>query len=487
MSNIVILGAGVAGHTAAAYLQKGLSKKNHKITVISPTPTYQWIPSNIWVGVGRMIPEEIKFDLRPLYKKWGIEFIQAKAQNFFPEGDDQISNGFVEVEYTNEDNKGEKRKVAYDYLINATGPKLNFEATEGLLPGNGNIVSVCTFGHASHAWELFQRKLNKMKEGEKQIFVIGTGHPTATCQGAAFEYILNVDFEIKKRGLEKQAEVIWITNEYELGDFGMGGAFIPKGGYISNTKLFAESYFVERNITWIKRAGVKKIDDHKIYYETLDGDYLEQVYDFAMLIPSFTGHGFKAYNKLGNDISEKLFAPSGLMKVDADYTPKPFDQWSIKDWPETYQNPSYPNIFAPGIAFAPPHSISKPMTSKNGTPIFASAPRTGMPSGIMGKVTAENIIHWIKTGDAIMKHKASMGRMGAACIVSAGYGMSKGTAATMTVSPIVPDWEKFPDWGRDIRTTMGEPGLAGHWLKWLMHYMFLYKAKGLPFWWMIPE
>jgi sulfide:quinone oxidoreductase len=434
-----------------------------------------------------MTPEEIKFDLKPLYKKWDIRFIQAKAQTFFPEGDEQISNAYIEVEYTSEAQKGEKLKVPYDFLINATGPKLNFEATEGLVPGNGNIASVCTFSHASHAWELLQDKLHKMSKGEKQVFVIGTGHPTATCQGAAFEYILNVDFEIKRRGLEKQAEVIWITNEYELGDFGMGGAFIPKGGFISNTKLFAESYFVERNINWIKRAGVKKIDATKIYYENLDGEYLEQIYDFAMLIPGFSGHGFKAFDKLGNDITEKLFAPNGLMKVDADYTLKPFEQWSIKDWPETYQNPSYPNIFAPGIAFAPPHSISKPMKSKNGTPIFASTPRTGMPSGIMGKVTADNIINWIQTGNSTMQHKASMGRMGAACIVSAGYGMRKGTAATMTVSPVVPDWDKYPDWGRDIKTTMGEPGLAGHWLKWLMHYMFLYKAKGKPFWWLIPE
>jgi sulfide:quinone oxidoreductase len=272
-----------------------------------------------------------------------------------------------------------------------------------------------------------------------------------------------------------------------LGDFGMGGAFIKKGGFISNTKLFAESYFVERNINWIKRAGVKKIDDQKIYYENLNGEYLEQPYDFAMLIPGFAGHGFKAFNKTGADITDKLFAPNGLMKVDADYTPKSFEDWSIHDWPQTYQNPSFPNIFAPGIAFAPPHAISKPMTSKNGTPIFATAPRTGMPSGVMGKVTADNIVEWIKTGSPTIKHKASMGKMGAACIVSAGYGISKGTAATMTVSPVVPDWEKYPEWGRDIKTTMGEPGLAGHWLKWLMHYMFLYKAKGKPFWWLIPE
>ena len=486
MARVVVLGAGIAGHTAASYLQKYLSK-DHKITVVSPTSTYQWIPSNIWVGVGRMTAEEIKFDLNPLYKKWGIEFLQAKALKFYPEGDDEIDTGYVTVEYTFPEKSRLIQKVPYDFLINATGPKLNFAATEGLIPGKGNIASVCSFNHATEAWELFKQKLDKMKDGQKQVFVIGTGHPTATCQGAAFEYILNVDFEIKRRGLQSQAEVIWITNEYELGDFGMGGAFIKKGGFISNTRLFAESYFVERNIKWIKRAGVKKIDERKIYYENLDGDYLEQPYDFAMLIPGFAGHGFKAFDKRGKDISDLLFAANGLMKVDADYSLKPFEEWSVNDWPQTYQNPSYPNIFAPGIAFAPPHSISKPMTSKNGTPIFATAPRTGMPSGVMGKVTAENIIAWIKTGRSEIKHKASMGRMGAACIVSAGYGMSKGTAATMTVSPVVPDWEKYPDWGRDIKTTMGEPGLAGHWLKWLMHYMFMYKAKGKAFWWMIPE
>jgi len=40
--------------------------------VLSPSSTYQWIPSNIWVGVGRMTADEIKFDFSPLYKKWGI-------------------------------------------------------------------------------------------------------------------------------------------------------------------------------------------------------------------------------------------------------------------------------------------------------------------------------------------------------------------------------------------------------------------------------
>jgi sulfide:quinone oxidoreductase len=127
------------------------------------------------------------------------------------------------------------------------------------------------------------------------------------------------------------------------------------------------------------------------------------------------------------------------------------------------------------------------MTSKNGLQITATAPRTGMPSSVIGKVVAQDIASIIKTGKQEFKHKASMARMGAACIISAGYGIRNGKAAVLTVYPIVPDWEKYPQWGRNIRYTVGEIGLAGHWMKLFMHYMFLYKAKAKPFWWILPE
>ena len=223
------------------------------------------------------------------------------------------------------------------------------------------------------------------------------------------------------------------------------------------------------------------------HYETLDGDMKTTAFDFAMLIPAFAGVGLKAYDKSGGDITARLFAPSGFMKVDADYSGKAFEDWSVEDWPSTYQSPAFSNIFATGIAFAPPHQISKPMKSPNGTLITPSPPRTGMPSGVIGKIVALNLIELIKSGRTDFRHKASMGRMGAACVVSAGYGMIKGNAATMTVYPIVPDWQKYPQWGRDISYTVGEAGLAGHWIKIFLHYMFIHKAKGYPFWWLIPE
>ncbi len=482
---VVVLGAGVSGHTAAAFLKKKLGKK-HEVVVVTPSQYYQWVPSNIWVGVGKMTVDQVRFKLEKVYNRWDIDYKQAKATAIFPEGDSTHEKGFVEISYTSETNRGETERIEYDFLVNATGPKLNFEATEGLGPGK-NSVSVCSYDHAAHAWEELQKSLELMKQGKKQRFLIGTGHPGATCQGAAFEYALNIAFEIKQRKLSHLAEITWISNEYEVGDFGMGGAFVKRGGYITSTKVFTESVFAENNIKWIKRAGVKKVEPGVAHYETLDGEMHTAEFDFAMLIPAFSGQDIKAFNKTGEDITSTLFAPNKFMKVDADYTPKAFEEWSVADWPQTYQSPAYENIYAAGIAFAPPHPISKPMKSVNGTMISPAPPRTGMPSGVTGKIIAQNIAESIKSGKIEHHHKASMGKMGAACIVSAGYSMTKGLGATMTVSPVVPDWEKYPEWGRDIKQTVGEIGLAGHWIKLFLHYMFLHKAKGYPFWWLVPE
>lgn len=485
MAKVVVLGAGVSGHTCASFLKKKLGKQ-HEVVVVSPNSYYQWIPSNIWVGVGQMTIDDVRFKLKKVYDRWGIDYKQAKAVSIHPEGDASISKGYVTIEYTDEEYAGYTETVDYDYLVNATGPKLNFGATEGLGPDK-NSLSVCTYSHAAHAWEELQKSIEKMKNGQKQRFLIGTGHAMATCQGAAFEYILNVAYEISRRGLSHMAELTWISNEYEVGDFGMGGAFIKRGGYITPTKVFTESLLAEYGIKWIRRAGVYKVEPGVAHYETLDGEMLSQEFDFAMLIPSFSGVGLTAFDKSGNDITDKMFLPNKFMKVDADYTAKPFGDWGANDWPTIYQTPMYSNIYAAGIAFAPPHPISKPMTSVNGRQIFPTPPRTGMPSGVIGKIIALNISEQIKGNHKEHHHKASMARMGAACIVSGGFGSFSGLGASMTVFPIVPDWEKYPEWGRDMTYSVGEAGLAGHWLKFILHYLFFHKAKGYPFWYLIPE
>jgi len=488
MARLVIMGGGVSGHTAATFARKWLGKE-HEVVVVTPNSQWNWIPSNIWVGVGQMSKEDVVFPLAPIYEKAGIDYRQAKAISIHPEGKDGDNTPFITIEYTGQGKEGQSDEITYDYLINATGPKLNFGATPGLGKGTNigeHTVSVCTADHAVHANHELRKIFDKAKAGQRQKIIVGTGHGMCTCQGAAFEYIFNIEHEAKKAGVRDMVDIKWISNESFLGDFGIGGLHMKRGGYAASSRLFAESLYSERNIPWIIGAHVSKVEAGRLEYELLDGSTGEEEFDFAMLIPPFAGVGLKAYAKDGSDITDTLFAPNGFLKVDAKYDAGAYENWKASDWPRTYQNPTYGNIFACGIAFAPPHLISKPMSSPNGTPINPTPPRTGMPSGIIGKTVAHSICDRIKNPDAKL-HEASMAEMGAACVASAGKGLTDGTAAALTVYPVVPDFEKYPGIGRDLDYTFGEIGLAGHWIKHILHHLFIYKAKLKPGWTLIPE
>jgi sulfide:quinone oxidoreductase len=480
MSRVVVLGAGISGHTAAAYARRWLGRDD-TVTVVSPDASYNWIPSNIWVGVGLMTPAQVTFPLAPVYERHGIEFKQAWGREIHPEGGEGEPGPYVVIERV----AGGTERVRYDFLINATGPALRFDRTEGLGPG-GYSQSVCTVSHAVAASAALDETVARMRRGERQRFLVGVGHGTCTCEGAAFEYIVNLEFELRARKVRDKADIVWLTNEYELGDFGMGGMHLKRGGYVVPSNLFTESLFAERGIDWITRAHVRKVENDRVWYETLDGAQREQEFDFAMLLPPFSGVGLRAYDREGSDITGRMFLPSDFMRVDADYRAKPYEQWAPGDWPRTYQSPDYPNVFAAGIAFAPPHPISRPHTSPNGTLIAPAPPRTGMPSAEIGKAVAASIADMIR-GAEQPTHAASMAEMGAACVASAGAHLFTGTAASMTVYPIVPDFGRYPRYGRDLNRTFGEIGLAGHWIKILLHHMFLYKARLRPGWALIPE
>jgi sulfide:quinone oxidoreductase len=492
MAKFVILGGGVAGHTAAGFAAKWLGK-DHEVVVVTPNAKWNWIPSNIWVGVGEMSKEDVTFSLAPVYKKAGITYKQAKGLSINPEGDIKTKRkkSFVSIEHTSKNKLGKKENITYDYLLNATGPKLNFGATKGLGVGSElgkHTVSVCSAEHAIEANKELEKCIAKMKKGEKQKFLIGTGHGLCTCQGAAFEYIFNVEHRLKEEGVREMAEIKWISNEAFLGDFGMGGVHMKVGGFTVSSNLFAESVFAERNVDWIIGAHVEKVAKNKVFYELLDGSKGEETFDFAMLIPPFAGVGLNAFNKNGKNITSKLFASNNFLKVDAKYDVGDYKNWKASDWPKTYQNPTYKNIFAAGIAFAPPHPISEPRFSPNKTPIYPTPPRTGMPAATIGKIVARSVADLILKGEEkTTLQTASMASMGAACVASTGKGIFNGSAASMSVYPIVPDFEKYPETGRDLKLTFGEVGLAGHWLKQILHYLFLYKAKMKMGWGFIPE
>ena len=479
MARIVVLGTGFAGNTAALNLKKALGGK-HDVIVVSPRKNFSYVPSLVWVGVGSMRPENTQFNLEPIYKKHGIEFKEGMAVEIHPDSQDQ----YVVVQYYD----GGTEQIKYDYLINATGPKLNYAATPGLGPDAGYSDSICTLPHAVKTRDNYLKAVEKMKQGKRQRFIVGTGHGTATCQGAAFEFIHNLEFDLNRRGVRRNADITWISNEPALGDFGVGGVIVKKNGNLVSGKLFAESTFLEKGIKWIERSHVRKVEEDSLNYVNIEGEEGKLGFDFAMLIPPFAGIPIAYIDKDGNDIKGQMCVSSGFMKVDADYASaaKPFEEWKNSDWPKKYNNPVYKNIFAAGIAFAPPHPISKPFKAPDGTIIAPSPPRTGMASGIIGHTVALSIIDMVKNGAEEPTQQASMTEFGAICITSMGKSMTRGSAALLTMDPVVPNYEKYK-FGRNLNYTFGDIGLAGHWVKYMLHYLFMWKMKGKFLWQFIPD
>jgi sulfide:quinone oxidoreductase len=471
---ILILGAGFAGHTAALHLSY-LVRGKADVTVVSPKNRFTWFPSLIWVGTGTMREEETVFALKPVYDKIGVGYIDARAK--------VINVGTQTV--TIEDAAGTASDLHYDYLVNATGPYLNFEGTPGLGPVAGNTMSVCTVEHAVETRERYLEIIRAAQSGKRQRIVVGVGHPAATCEGAGFEYLMNVHADLVRRGVRDAVALTWLTNEPEFGDFGVDGIEALKGGMLVRGASLVRMVLDESNIQAISGVGVTRVEPGKIFYERVGDEPGSIEFDFAMLLPQFRGIPMRYVDGPGTDITESMTMPSGFMRVDANYEPKSYDAYRGDDWPALYRSPFHDNVYAVGIAFAPPHPISRGKKTLSGLAVIATPPRTGMASGIMGRAVAENIALQVagKTPD----HHARMSEMPAACIASMGKSLFSGSAASIIMTPVVRDFERYPKYGRDIALCELDVGLNGGWTKRLLHSAFLWKLQAKPGWQLIPE
>ena len=378
MARVVILGAGISGHTAALHLRRMLDKE-HEVMVVSPNSQWNWIPSNIWVGVGKMTVKDVTFPLAPVYRRKGITYQQAKAVAVWPEGDQDDTRPGVDVVHTSPERQGETERIRYDYLVNATGPRLNFEATPGLGP-DGNSWSVCTAGHAVETAEA----LNQVDREAARRRAAAAGHRHGPrglhLRGRGVRVHLQRRAELRAAGVRDLAEIVYLSNEYDLGRL-RGRRHGVRPGRVPVIEPDVDGVAVPRARCAGNRSAHTSSGSRTARCSTRRSTAATRAstFDFAMLLPPFRGAALTAYDVEGTDITDRLFAPSGFLKVDADYTPKPYEEWRAEDWPSTYQSPAYGNIFGVGIAFAPPHPISRPRTSPNGTVITPARPAPACP------------------------------------------------------------------------------------------------------------
>ncbi len=334
MVHIVVLGAGLGGVPMACEM-KDLMKKGEKLTVISNTDYFHFVPSNPWVAVNWRTRDDIEVFLPDVFKKKGVEFTSSGAKKVDPE------NNRVEL------NDGQF--VEYDYLIIATGPELAFDEIEGLGP-DGYTQSVCHVDHALTAgeeWEKFCADPGPIVVGAVQ---------GASCFGPAYEFAMIMDTDLRRRKIRDKVPMTFVTSEPYVGHLGLDG--------VGDTKGLLESAFRDRYIKWITNAKTTKVEDGKMHVCEVDEQGEEKQlheldFKFSMMLPAF--RGIEAVRKI-----EGLGNPRDFIIVD-----------------EYQRNPKYQNVFGIGVCVA--------IAPTGPTPVPVGVPKTGYMIETMVTATSHNI------------------------------------------------------------------------------------------------
>jgi sulfide:quinone oxidoreductase len=348
---IVVVGGSFAGMTAAIEMKDALGQE-HDVIVLSKTKDFLFMPSLIWVPFGHRKREDITFALAPVFAKKGVEFQNVEVTRI------DLRERCIET--------SDRIRTPYDYLVLATGPKLDWSAVKGLGP-KANTQSIFTWEDAERAREAFERFLI-----EPGPVVVG-GVQGASCFGAAYEFLFNMAYELKKRDMQSRAPLTYVTAEPFLAHFGIGG-------FGAGTKM-TEMFFKHLNIDGVTNAMVTEVTRDEVHLD--DGRRIP--FRYAMFAPRFVG--VDAVRAL-----EEIVTPAGFVKVGP-----------------TYQTEAHPEVYAAGVAV----QLDPPQKTK----VPCGVPKTGYLSEEMARVVAHNIVADIR-GEPFVS--LPPGSIDAKCVLDAG-------------------------------------------------------------------
>ncbi len=335
MSDIVIIGAGLGGMSAAYEIRAALGGA-HRVTVVGDGAQFSFTPSNPWVGIGWRKPAEVQIDAASALARRDIGFIDSPASAVHP------SENRVLLQDGSE--------LTYDYLVITTGPRLAFDEIPGLGPVDGYTQSVCTTPHAASAWQAYQEFLKAPGP-----VVVGAAQG-ASCFGPAYEFALILDTDLRRRKLRDKVPMTFVTPEPYIGHMGLGG--------VGDSKGLLEKQLRQRHIKWITNARIDKVEAAQMFVSEHDahGQPQEQhtlPFVYSMVIPGFTGvAAVRGVDGLVN--------PRGFVLID-----------------KHQRNPAFPNIYSAGVCVAiPPVEV---------TPVPTGAPKTGFMIESMVTALTANI------------------------------------------------------------------------------------------------
>ena len=299
-ARVVIAGAGAAGLALASRLRRAMP--NATITIIDAKKEHHFQPGFTLVGAGVWSPAQVT-ERNADYMPRGVEWVEAAVAEFDPEANAVVTTT--------------GQRIDYDFLLVATGLKLNYEAIEGMdvsLIGRDGIASI--YAGPDQARASAAAIDSFIDAGGVGLF----GRPAGEmkCAGAPLKITFITDDKARSRGRRGSVELIY--NAHNPAVFSVAPV---------NDKV--AEMFAGRDIAVNYSHVLKAIDPgaKQATYATEGGDVTLD-YDFIHVVPP-------------------MRAPDAVLA-----SPLPWQDGALAadGWIEadkaTLRHPRYPNVFAVG-------------------------------------------------------------------------------------------------------------------------------------------
>jgi len=268
MKKLVILGAGTAGTMILNKLEPVLEKDEWQITIVDQYETHYYQPGFLFIPFG-------------IYNKNDV--IKPK-RDFFPTGVDVVLDSIDKIDpKVNKVFLNNNKTLSYDYLIIATGCKINPQETEGLAE-DGWYKNIFDFYTIEGALGL--SRFLKYWEGGKMVLNI-TEMPIK-CPVAPLEFVFLADWWFTEQGIRDKVDISFVTP--------LDGAFTkPKA-----SKVFGD-FLTKKNINLVPDFSTGRVD-HK-NNKIISWDEKEVPYDLLVTIPTNMGDEVIERSGMGDELN----------------------------------------------------------------------------------------------------------------------------------------------------------------------------------------
>ncbi len=332
-ARIVVIGGGVGGTLVANLLAREL-RADAKVSLVDPTGMHLYQPGFLYVALDQANALWLSRDERTLLKR-DVDLVIDAAERIDPIAQTvRLARG---------------GSLSYDYLVVATGSRLDRDAIPRLVQGSHDFYSL-------DGAQRLREALRAFRGGRVLVGVAGIPYK---CPPAPVEFTLMLDGALRRRGLRERSEITLLSP--------LNRAFT-----VEPASKLVQPIMAKRGIGLSTFFNVESVDPAKRTVSSIEGETAE--YDLLVLVPPHRGASVVEQSGLGD--------AGGWIPTDR----------------ATLQHAAYERIFALGDATDLPISKSG-STAHFEAPIVASRIASLVHGTVPEVAYGGRVMCFLETGD----------------------------------------------------------------------------------------